>query len=87
MSDLIARAILAERDQPKQAKRFHKRLASYQPDLSGGVNYVGSDRHATYVNIDAYKKAMTDLRKHMGWPEVPDGHYDSVRAARKAEAA
>eukprot|EP00913_Durusdinium_trenchii_P005022 g4668.t1 len=37
MADLIARAILAERDQPKQAKRFHKRLAAHQPDLSGGA--------------------------------------------------
>jgi len=87
MADLIARAILAERDQPKQAKRFHKRPAAHQPDLSGGVNYVGSDRHATYVNVDAYKKAMADLRKHMGWPDVPDGHYEAVRTTAKAEAA
>ena len=87
MADLIARAILAERDDPAQANRFHARLGAHQPDLSGGVTYVSSDRHATYVNIDAYQKAMAALRKHMSWPEVPEGHYASVRASTKAEAA
>ena len=87
MADLIAQSILAERDDPKRAKRFHKRLASHQPDLSGGVNYVASDRHATYVNIDAYQAAMAALRKHMNWPDVPDGHFASVLASTKRDAA
>lgn len=86
MADLIARTILAERDNPATAKRFQKRLRSYTPDLSGGVSYVGSDRHATYVNVDAYRKAVADLRKHMRWPDIKTGHFDTVRT-RPQEAA
>lgn len=87
MADLIAQSILAERDDPKRAKRFHKRLATHQPDLSGGVKYVASDRHATYVNVDAYQTAMVALRKHMNWPDVPDGHFEPVLVSTKRTAA
>ena len=84
MADLIARAILAEAQGGKEAARWEKALTTLRPDLSGGVKYVGSDRHATYVNIDAYQKAMKGLRKTMHWPEIPEGHYESLRAKAAA---
>ncbi len=84
MADLIARAILAEAQGGKEAARWEKALTTLRPDLSGGVKYVGSDRHATYVNIDAYQKAMKGLRKTMHWPEIPEGHYESLQAKAAA---
>lgn len=84
MADLIARAILADRDEGGEAARFAKLARTSRPDLSGGVQYVGSDRHATYVNIDAYQKAMKSLRKTMNWPAIEEGHYEAVRAREAA---
>lgn len=85
MADLVGRAILAERDDPAQTARFRKILAEDRPDLSGGVSYVASDRHATYVNIDAYRAHMTRLRKKMRWPDVEDGRFDHLRVGGAAE--
>jgi len=86
MADLIARTLIAERDKPKLAKKMAKIIKTDTPDLSGGVAYVASDRHATYVNVDAYAKQIKRLRKMMGWPEIKDGHYEKVRVA-KVDAA
>lgn len=84
MADLIARAILADRDEGGEAERFAGLARTSRPDLSGGVQYVGSDRHATYVNIDAYQKAMKGLRKSMNWPAIEEGHYEAMRAREAA---
>ena len=52
-----------------------------RPDLTGGIHFVGSDRHSTYVEINAYRKHMTKVRKQLGWPDLTDGVFDRLRAA------
>ncbi|MEM8610260.1 MAG: NAD(P)-binding domain-containing protein [Myxococcota bacterium] len=73
MAHTIAQAVLARRD-PAANTKFRRRVEQHAPDLSGGIRYVESDRHANYVNIDAYRAALTDLCKRMEWPSFdPDG--------------
>ena len=78
MADLIARAIIESWKGGERANRLRTMIETDRPDLSGGVRYIHSDRHATYANIDAYKKQMKRLRKTMGWPEIGPGHYRSI---------
>lgn len=87
MADLISRAILARAEGGEAAKAVDALIATDRPDLSGGINFVGSDRHATYVEIDAYRRQMARLRKRFNWPELKDGFFARLRiGARKAAA-
>ena len=54
-------------------------MANDSPDLSGGIHFVASDRHATYVEIDAYRKYMRRLRKKLGWPALEAGAFAAQR--------
>jgi hypothetical protein len=87
MADLIARAILAQRDRPHEARRLAKLVWTDEPDLAGGMHYVKSERHAGYLDFDAYGKQMNRLRRQMGWPQITRGHYDRARQRPTTEAA
>lgn len=87
MADLIARTIIARANGGEAARNVDAMIARDRPDLSGGIKFVGSDRHATYVEIDAYRKQMARLRKRFNWPELKDGTFEHLRVgARKAAA-
>ena len=87
MADLIGQAIVGDRDNPKQAAKFAKLIEGDRPDLSGSVSYVASDRHATYVNVDAYRAYMSKLRKKMGWADVTEGSFEHLRVTAAAQTA
>ncbi len=87
MADMIGRTIIAQRDDVASWERLQNRIASHQPKLTGGVKYVASDRHATYVNLDAMRRELGALRKHMKWDAIGDGHFDAIRKAPLLEAA
>ncbi len=90
MADLIGRTIRAQRDDPAEWAKLSTRIQQHTPDLTGGVKYVESDRHATYANIDALKREYKALRKHMEWQEPRVGYFNSTAAlapARQLEAA
>jgi hypothetical protein len=77
MADLIGKNICAQRDDAATWTKLQSRMQDYTPDLSGGVKYVQSDRHATYANIDALGAEFKKLRKHMGWAEIKDGYFNT----------
>lgn len=74
-ADLIARTIMAR---AKGDDALDALIATDRPDLSGGIRFVGSSRHATYIEIDAYRKQMTRIRKRFGWPALEDGCFDAL---------
>ncbi|MDR3498300.1 MAG: NAD(P)-binding domain-containing protein [Parvibaculum sp.] len=87
MADLIARAIAARAEGGGKARAVDEIISTDKPDLSGGIKFVGSDRHATYVEIDAYRAHMARLRKRLSWPELKDGAFDRLRVHAKRDAA
>lgn len=88
MADLIARAIVARAAGGAAAQALDTMVRSDRPDLTGGIRFVATDRHATYVDGPAYRKHLRRLRRRLGWPELARGAYDSLRtAAGRAEAA
>lgn len=67
MADLVACAIQAS-DTHGAGHALLERLRREQsPDLSGGVSYIASDRHASYFHLPTYRKAAGKLRKRLGW--------------------
>lgn len=84
MGDLIAHSAWAAEHDPAQYARLRQRFASPDPDVSGGVRHINSDRHAAYVNLHAYQKAVDAMRKEFGWDPIDASSFDGLRA--KAEA-
>lgn len=86
MADLITRTIVARRHGGSAAAAVDRLVEHDRPDLSGGIRFVGSDRHSTYVEIAAYRKYMAKLREQLGWPTLTDGVFDHLRVDSAASA-
>jgi hypothetical protein len=62
---LVAALLRAEQDAPERAAWFHTLRTGRRPDLTGGVKYVHSPRHAIYVQFDEYLHYTSRLVKRM----------------------
>jgi cation diffusion facilitator CzcD-associated flavoprotein CzcO len=51
------------------------------PDLSGGVAYLDSPRHASYVDNDTYVRYLADLRDRFEWADLDEQTYEPLRRA------
>lgn len=67
MAHTISQYLKDLRDNPQQAKAFQEKMQTDNPDLSGGVSYVKSQRHANYVNKDRYRDYLKKTWKKMAW--------------------
>jgi cation diffusion facilitator CzcD-associated flavoprotein CzcO len=79
MADLIARSALAAERNPQEYSQLQALFAKPSPDVSGGVKHVSSDRHAAYVNLHAYQKAVAAIRKEFQWPPLSATTFDHLR--------
>lgn len=80
MAQLIVMDIRA-RETGEHRDAWHQLKASDDPDLSGGIAYIDSPRHASYVETGAYTGYLAGLRDRFGWPDPGDRFYDGVRPA------
>ena len=87
MADLITQAIVARAKGGAAKQAVDQAIINDRPDLSGGIKFVASDRHATYVEIDAYRRHMVKLRKRLGWANVKDGDFERLRVTPLRTAA
>lgn len=83
IAHLITQYLDDQRHRPERARRFEALIRADHPDLSGGINFVGSDRHAAYIEVRAYKKYLRKLQKRMDWTEPSPGMFDAIRAERR----
>jgi hypothetical protein len=79
MADLIARTIMARSRGAAASAGIDRLVATDHPDLSNGVHYVGSPRHATYVDSYAYRKHLAAVLAQLGWPGLEPGCFDRLR--------
>jgi hypothetical protein len=79
MADFTARAIVARNANGVTAQKLDRLVATDAPDLSGGIHFVASDRHATYVEIGTYRRYMKKLRRKLGWPALEPGAFAAQR--------
>ncbi|MGJ9421395.1 flavin-containing monooxygenase [Aeromicrobium sp. CF3.5] len=81
IAHLIAEHLDDVRRDPERARQVRQIVEGDRPDVSGGVDFVSSDRHATYVEVRAYKRELRRLAKRVGWPELAPGRF--VKPASK----
>ena len=79
IANLVAQHLADRRDNPVQVARFRELVTHDHPDLSSGVRFVDSPRHTNYVEVRAYKRALSRVAGLMGWPELRPGRFDAIR--------
>jgi hypothetical protein len=87
MADILARVIAARAAGGSAARDVNELITTDRTDLTGGIRFVGTDRHATYVDATAYRKHLGRVRRRLGWPELTRGCYERLRTSGRAEAA
>ncbi len=80
MSDMIARTAWAAEHDRGQFAQLCRRFTGTDPDVSGGVKHQSTDRHAAYVNLQAYHHAAKQLRKDFGWPQIDQSTFEGQRS-------
>jgi len=87
IADLITRAIVARAGGGEAARAVDALVTTDRPDLTGGIRFIATDRHATYVDGPAYRKHLRRVRRRLGWPDLAPGCYQQLRTSGRAEAA
>ena len=78
MAQMIVMDIRARETGDHRAE-LRRLKAEDHPDLSGGMRYVDSDRHAAYVQIDAYVDYLATLRDRFEWADLDAEAYATMR--------
>ncbi|MDH3792940.1 MAG: NAD(P)-binding domain-containing protein [Rhodospirillales bacterium] len=86
LAHLIANHLVDQERDPEKARKFRELVKAGQPDLSGGVNYVTSPRHAAYVQHDRFRAQLEKLRRGLAWPALTPGYFDALRSETGATA-
>jgi len=84
---MIALYIKDQLKNPDNAKRFDLLIQHDDPDLSGGLQFVKSQRHEVYLEAHALTSYLKRLRRKMNWDELSEKYYDKLRlsSARSSE--
>jgi hypothetical protein len=64
---------------PQMARQCDQLIATDNPDLSGGIKFIKTQRHDVYCEVHALKKQLKKLRTQMGWDELAEGYYARLR--------
>lgn len=83
IAHLVAEHLDDVRADRARARRLREIVVTETPDLSGGVRFVGSDRHATYVEVRAYRRALRRLVARMGWRDLERGRFTGAAARER----
>ncbi len=71
LAHLIAQHLRDRREAPERAHAFRAIVEGEPPDLLGGLQMVGSPRHAVYAHNPALRAYLERLRRRMDWPPFP----------------
>lgn len=79
VTNVLAHYLHDQQHAPERAAAFDRRIASDRPDLSGGISFIGTDRHSAYVDSHAFRDYLARVRTEFGWPGLEPGMFDRVR--------
>jgi hypothetical protein len=72
-ADMMVNHILDHSRDPERARRFSKQRRADQTPLQGGMHYVDSDRHQTYVKKTVFQKHCNRIFRDYGWKRFVEG--------------
>ncbi len=79
VTDIRARETGRGRDEMRRLK------AEDAPDLRGGIAYLDSPRHVSYVDSATYQAYLAELRDRFGRPDPGEHTYDRLRVRSTGE--
>ena len=56
-------------------------IATDRTALTGGISFVDSARHRSYVDARSYRRHLAEVRERVGWRGLEPGMFDAVRGA------
>jgi cation diffusion facilitator CzcD-associated flavoprotein CzcO len=87
IADMMCNFIRDQDERPERAAELRALKRVDRPDLSGGVPYVSSARHATYVKRSEYRRYCARLMKRMGWARYGTSRPPRPSSTRVSPAA
>ncbi|MCZ6806616.1 MAG: NAD(P)/FAD-dependent oxidoreductase [Deltaproteobacteria bacterium] len=98
-ADMMCNFILDQDARPKRAAKFHALKETDRPNFSGGIRYVDSPRHATYVKKGVFRRYSNKLMRKFKWkafgtmhppaappPEAPRSQSGRPRTSAASES-
>ncbi|MBV6659766.1 NAD(P)-binding domain-containing protein [Pseudomonas yamanorum] len=79
----LASYLRAQLDGSPSAKAFDQLIQQDKPDLSGGIRFVQSDRHAVYLDARSFTSYLDKLREQMNWRTLNASSYDALKRVSK----
>ena len=81
ISNVIAQYLHDQLVVPERAARLDELIRNDDPDLTGGLAMVSSERHAGYVDAKTYKRELARVRDQVGLAPLVPGFADRLRVA------
>ncbi|MEO3783928.1 NAD(P)-binding domain-containing protein [Actinocorallia sp. B10E7] len=78
VSDLVAQYLHDQEHDPGRAARFEEMIERDEPELGGGIRFVDSARHRSYVDAKAFRGYLARVRGRMGWRGLTPGMFDGL---------
>jgi cation diffusion facilitator CzcD-associated flavoprotein CzcO len=79
MAQLIVGDVRATLTGGEDKERLRRLKAEHEPDLTGGMEYVDSPRHANYVETHTYQHVLRELFDEFGWAWPDEEFYADLR--------
>ncbi|WP_149263934.1 NAD(P)/FAD-dependent oxidoreductase [Actinomadura sp. K4S16] len=79
ISNILAQYLHDQEHAPARAARFDRMIAKDRPRLDGGIRFLDSARHRSYVDAHAYRGYLGTIGGHMGWTGLTPGMFDRQR--------
>ncbi|GAA2735601.1 flavin-containing monooxygenase [Actinocorallia aurantiaca] len=80
VSNLVAHHLHDQEHDPGRAARFEEMIARDRAELSGGIRFVDSARHRSYVDAKTFRAYLARVCGRMGWQELTPGMFDGLLA-------
>lgn len=79
ISNVLAQYLHDQEHTPERAAAFDKLIAEDRPRLSGGIRFLDSARHRSYIDARSYHRYLAKVRKRIGWQDLAPGMFDAQR--------
>lgn len=73
VSNLVAQYLHDQVHHPERAAAFDRMIATHRPDLSGGIRFVDSPRHRSYVDARTFRRELDRVADRGGWQPLRPG--------------
>jgi len=79
VSNLVAQYLHDQVHDPGRSAAFDQMIATQHPDLSGGIRFIDSARHRSYVDGRAFRTEVGRVTDQIGWQKLSPRMFASLK--------